>query len=375
MILYAFGKILGSLAGALTPFVLAVVVVLALRGPVAALEERGISRANAVVICYLAALFFFSVVGFFIVPPLVKEIIAFAEDFPKYYEDSYDLFLKVRSGYRQMDIPASVDDLIASVKDTVGSTALSLSKRFAQGALATGGRTVGFLGNLVLAFVLGFWLLKDLPTLRKELMLLAGPGRQEEALVVYTKVSQALGGYLRGQFLISAVTAVIVSVSLMLLGVRYALVLGLITGVLNIVPYVGPLIGAAIAAIVAVFVSPLHALGAVGCIIAAQWVTDLFVTPRVMSEQVDLHPVLVIFSLLVGGSLFGVTGMLLSIPVAAVIKGLFVYFFERATQSKLCTEEGALFREHPDVESVSDPADSAEPTPSEGNPSDANSEG
>ena len=70
-----------------------------------------------------------------------------------------------------------------------------------------------------------------------------------------------------------------------------------------------------------------------------------FVTPRVMSDQVDLHPMLVIFSLLVGGTLFGFWGMLFAIPVAATGKALFVYYYERRTQRQLATEDGALFRE------------------------------
>ena len=70
-------------------------------------------------------------------------------------------------------------------------------------------------------------------------------------------------------------------------------------------------------------------------VIAAQQVTDLFITPRVMSEQVDLHPTLVIFSLLVGGTLFGFSGMLFAIPVAATGKGLFVYYYEQRTKRQL----------------------------------------
>ena len=83
---------------------------------------------------------------------------------------------------------------------------------------------------------------------------------------------------------------------------------------------------------------------AIVVIILAQNLTDNLVTPRVMSEQVDLHPTLVIFSLLVGGSLFGIPGMLFAIPVAATVKGLFLYYFERQTQRPLATEDGALFR-------------------------------
>ena len=90
--------------------------------------------------------------------------------------------------------------------------------------------------------------------------------------------------------------------------------------------------------------SPIHILGAVAICLGAQQITEYFVQPRVMSENVDLHPLLVIFSLLAGSALFGLAGLLLGIPVAAIGKGLFVYYFEKYTDSKLTTEGGALFR-------------------------------
>ncbi|MDP2232806.1 MAG: AI-2E family transporter, partial [Actinomycetota bacterium] len=136
----------------------------------------------------------------------------------------------------------------------------------------------------------------------------------------------------------------LVWIGLAIVGVPYALVLGLSTGILNVVPYLGPFVGALIAGIVGLFVSPMTGLLAVVVIIAAQQLTDVFVTPRVMSSQVDLHPLLVIFSLLVGGTLFGFWGLILAIPVAAIGKGLFVYYYERSTNRVISTEDGVLFK-------------------------------
>jgi predicted PurR-regulated permease PerM len=79
-----------------------------------------------------------------------------------------------------------------------------------------------------------------------------------------------------------------------------------------------------------------------------------------MSQNVDLHPVLVVFSLLTGATLFGVPGMLLAVPIAAIIKGLFVYYWERQTQQSLCTEDGVLFRSAPSDDPDETPCDSAE---------------
>ena len=174
--------------------------------------------------------------------------------------------------------------------------------------------------------------------------MLAGPKRRDEAAVVMRKVSRILSGYLKGQLILSLATGIIVTIGLTLFGVPYSLVIGLLAGVLNVIPWIGPAITAVIAGVAASFVGPWYILAGVGTSIAAQQLTEIFVQPRVMSEQVDLHPLLVIFSLLIGGTLFGFTGVLLAIPVAAVTKGLFVYYFEKYTDSRLTSEGGALFK-------------------------------
>jgi predicted PurR-regulated permease PerM len=175
--------------------------------------------------------------------------------------------------------------------------------------------------------------------------------------------------------IISLVTGVIVTIGLWLIGVPYSLVIGLLATVLNFIPWIGPTLTAIIAGIVAAFISPLHILGAVAISIAAQQVTEYFVQPRVMSEQVDLHPLLVIFSLLAGATLFGFAGLLLSIPVAAIGKGLFVYYFEKYTDSKLTSEGGALFRASPEAEEDEEDAASSGDDAPEADPGEADSAG
>ena len=110
-------------------------------------------------------------------------------------------------------------------------------------------------------------------------------------------------------------------------------------------PYFGPVVAAALAGLSGLFGgSPWLALWAVAIVFAVQQFDSLWLYPRIMSKNVDLHPVLVVFSLLTGATLFGLPGMLLAVPVAAICKGLFVYYYERRTQQSLCTEDGVLFR-------------------------------
>jgi len=349
LLLVAFGWLLGKVAPALVPFLLAIVIVFLFRGPVAALERRGVKRGLAVGICYIVSFAVLGVMLGFLIPALVEQVREFVEAFPGYYERATTLFLDLQDRYQALVMPPWVEDALANLQDTITRQSAEWSSVLAREIFSVGGSAVSLLVTTVLSLVVGFWILKDLPAINREIIMLAGPKGRDEAAVVTRTVSRVLGGYLRGMFTISVVTGVIVTIGLWLIGVPYSLVIGLLATVLNFIPWIGPALTAIIAGIAAAFVSPLHIVGAVAICLGAQQVTEYFVQPRVMSEQVDLHPLLVIFSLLAGATLFGFAGLLLSIPVAAIGKGLFVYYFEKYTDSKLTSEGGALFRASPEA--------------------------
>lgn len=349
LLLVAAGWLVGRLMPALVPFLLALVLVFTLRGPVASLERRGMKRGLAVGLCYLVGFGVLGLVIGFLVPALTDQVRQFVEAFPGYYDRASELLLDMQSRYQSLVVPPWVEDALANVEETIKTQSAEWSAVLAKEIFSVGGSAVSLLGTGLLAVVAGFWILKDLPAINAEMLLLAGPGRREEASVITAKVSRILGGYLRGQLVLSVATGILVSIGLTIIGVPYSLVIGLVAAVLNVIPWIGPALTALVAGIAAAFVSPLHIALAVAVCIGSQQVTEIFIQPRVMSEQVDLHPIVVIFSLLAGSTLFGFAGLVLAIPVAAIAKGLFVYFFEKYTDSTLATEDGALFRAQPDA--------------------------
>ncbi|MDY0340716.1 MAG: AI-2E family transporter [Coriobacteriia bacterium] len=359
VLLVAFGWILGKITSALVPLVLAIILVFVFRGPVASLERRGVKRGLAVGICYLVS---FVVVGIalgFLIPALVEQVREFVVAFPGYYERATQMVLDLQGRYEALIVPLWLEDAIANLQDTITRQSAEWSSLLAKEIFSVGGSALSALITTVISLVAGFWILKDLPTLSKEVLLLAGPKGRDEVAIVTSTVSRVLGGYLRGMFTISLITGVLVASGLAIIGVPYSLVIGLLALILNFIPWIGPTLTAVIAGIAAAFVSPLHILGAAAICLGAQQITEYFIQPRVMSENVDLHPLLVIFSLLIGGALFGFGGLLLGIPVAAIGKGLFVYYFEKYTDSKLASEGGALFRSRFDDDDDEDTTDGA----------------
>lgn len=349
----------------LTPFVFAALVVFLLRRPVTRLAERGVGRGVAVLICYLGI---FAVLGFFLVavlPPLVREFVQFLEDFPRYFASARDLWIRLQREYTSLEVPSWVQDALLATRDDLTRQATIWSRALAGGIVVAGGQVAGFLLGTFLALALAFFALRDLPVIKQELLRLGGVRRREDMLELFMRVTTVVEGWIKGQALIAFIVGLLTWLGLQLLGVPYALIIGIIAGVTNVIPYLGPIVGGAVAAVSAAFVSPMLVVWTVLYIVVLQQLESMFLQPRVMSGQVNLHPVLVVFSLLVGASVGGLVGMLLALPVAGAINAAFVYYFEKHTDSELATPDGALFRRVECEEDAQDCEEGTEPASSD----------
>jgi predicted PurR-regulated permease PerM len=161
-------------------------------------------------------------------------------------------------------------------------------------------------------------------------MALVPPGRREEMRGLMDRVSQAVGGFFRGQLLVALFVGVASSIGLWAVGLPFWLLVGIVAGVFNLVPLIGPFIAGGLAVIIALIGGePLTALWAALVLLAVQQIDNHLVSPNVMSRTVQLHPVVVMLALLVGASFAGLFGMLVIVPLVAVAKIVFLYLWSR----------------------------------------------
>ncbi len=340
ILLAALGWLLGMVSSALVPFGVGLLFVLLLRRPVDWLAAR-MNRTLAVAVCYLVGIVVVAVALTFLVPPAVAQLVAFVQALPDYVTAAYTwLLARVQPG---SGMPDWLQTSVLSLKDQLVASAMTWSSAIASLAISTGSSIATGVIEFVLALIIGFFTLVDLPKLQDEIYTLAGPKRRDDIEHFTATLSRVMGGWLRGTLIQSAVVAALISIGLAVIGVPYSLAIGLIAGVLNIVPYLGPAIAALLAATAGLFVSPWAAFYAVIIVVVVQQFDSLFMAPRVMGDQMDLHPLLVVFALLVGATLFGVPGMILSVPVAAISKAMFVFWYEKRTARHITTDDGVLF--------------------------------
>jgi predicted PurR-regulated permease PerM len=181
---------------------------------------------------------------------------------------------------------------------------------------------LGFLGgalNFIFILFLALYLTADADRILRYFVSWLPAERQAQAFTVAGDMGEKLGGWVRGQLLLSAIIGGITLVGLLLIGVPYAVLLALVAALGEAVPMVGPIFSAVPAVIVAFFHSPLQGLLTIVLYILVQQVENAVVVPKVMERAVALHPLVVMLALLIGGELYGVAGAILSVPVTAAL--------------------------------------------------------
>jgi predicted PurR-regulated permease PerM len=179
--------------------------------------------------------------------------------------------------------------------------------------------------DILLGFVIAFYLLKDVEyfsTLyRRGTSLLLSRKYNEKLSDFMADINHVVSNFIRGQLLVALIVGVSSSIALYIVGLDYAVLVGMTAGLCNIIPYFGPLIGAIIAIIVGLITgTPLKALLAVAALIVIQQLDSNIISPKIIGDSVGLHPIFVMLSIVIGGTLFGLLGMLIAVPTAGIIK-------------------------------------------------------
>ncbi|MCX6028776.1 MAG: AI-2E family transporter [Chloroflexi bacterium] len=202
--------------------------------------------------------------------------------------------------------------------------------------------TVSFIiGMSVVPFWL-FYLLNDSTKAQHGLLNLI-PGRFRADFVNLLRITDGIfGAYLRGQLLLCVFIGVMATVGLMALGVQYSALLGLLAGMFEILPFIGPILGLVPAVIVAAIQSPLLGLWTLLLFLAIQQIENLFLVPRISGQAVQLHPAVIMVVLVVGNEVAGLWGMILVVPLAAIIRDLFKYLYLRFQDEPVTPREAMI---------------------------------
>lgn len=351
---WVFVQLLNILSVPVAIVIWTTVIVFVLRGTVNKLEEIGINRTVGTAIGYVIMFAVLALVAFLLFSPGVGMNTQFAnliENVPVYVQGISDWANDVYARYAYMLEDESVRAFVADVQASAMDWAGDFAKNSASGAIALGTGLANAFMAIGFALVVAFWILMQLPQLGRECKRLVGDAHAEDLEMLHITFTRVMGGYIKGTLLQCAIIGVACGILFAVLGIPNSMALGGITGILNIIPIIGPWLGGGLAAIVGIFVSPLvAAIAILGTIVIQQFVYT-FISPKIMSDSVDIHPALTLIALMAGSALGGamgglpgsLVGMLASIPAVAVAKSVFVYYFEKRTGRRLVSKDGVFF--------------------------------
>ena len=315
------GWLIVLLAPVLTPFLLSTLLAYLGDPLVDRLEEYGASRTLAVGIVFLGMFVLGISAVIVILPALQSQATVLLQKIPTALEwVQTNLLPRVSSLLGgtpiEIDIPAVKETLVSHWQD-VGSVAKNLMAHIGRSSQVL----IGWVTYLLLIPVVTFYLLRDWDLLVAEVHDLLPRTIEPRVTSLAKEIDDVMAEFLRGQLTVMASLAVIYVIGLWLVGLDLAFVVGMIAGLVSFVPYLGVIVGVVLAIFAALVQFPdwLHLLGVAAVFGVGQVLEGMVLSPLLVGDRIGLHPVAVIFAVMAGGQLFGFLGVLLGLPVAAVI--------------------------------------------------------
>lgn len=300
------------------------------------LEKWGCSRllATALVTSLFAVVIVIAIL--IMVPVLIEQLSNFVADLPDLLDRANRRLLPIYSELRlRFNLPA-LDDVGAMMRSRLGSIFGFLVEAL-QGVVSGGAALANLVSLIFITPVVAFYLLRDWDILIARLDALLPRDHAETIRTQMRAIDVTMAGFVRGQASVCLVLGTYYAAGLMLVGLPFGLVIGMLAGLLTFIPYVGSLTGFVISMAVALasFDGWQGAALVAAIFVSGQVMEGNFLTPKLVGDRVGLHPVWIIFALLAGGALFGFVGLLLAVPVAAAIGVLVRYFLGRYLTSPL----------------------------------------
>jgi predicted PurR-regulated permease PerM len=341
------GWLLYLLSPILTPFIVSALLAYLGDPLVDRLEARKLKRGLAVSIVFLIILTLMLILAVVILPQLEDQISKLLKQIPVYIEWTKSTLLpwfNERFGeYFNFSDLGQIQSLLSENWKAAGGTILGMLGKVSQSGITL----LGWAANIVLIPVLTFYLLRDWDNLMAGTHALLPRSIEPTVTRLAVESDEMLGNFLRGQILVMIALGIIYTTGLMIIGLDFALLIGMFAGLVSFVPYLGLIVGILFAGIAAIMqfkgIDMLHWVALV--FIVGQLVEGMFLTPKLVGDKIGMHPVAVIFAIMAGGQLYGFFGILVALPVASVVMVLVRHALQRYRTSGIYTggqEEPAL---------------------------------
>ena len=317
---FLFFPVIDFLSVVMLPVILSGLLFYLLNPLVDLMEKYKINRVLAISIIFIIIAILLIIGLAVAIPNLQRQVVIFAQNVPSYLEDADRVINDLVTKRLPDDFRPQLEQVLANFSTQATAWASNISSKAVNwvSALISGTSQV-IVALIIMPFML-FYLLRDGKGLRDYITQFLPNKLREPVGKVLSEVNQQLSNYVRGQITVAVIVAIMFIILFKIIGLRYAVTLGITAGFLNLVPYLGSFLAMIPALVLGLIAGPVMLLKVIIVFIVEQTIEGRFVSPLVLGNKLSIHPITIMFILLTAGSLYGVWGVLLGIPIYASVK-------------------------------------------------------
>lgn len=298
------------------------------------LEKRKIARGKAVLIVYIAIIAIVIILGVSVIPKAVREIKNLAVNFPAYVDELLRMienFTNNLSGVAG-ELPPPLKGIEDTVEGSIKELEVILGNSI-KSFIVSFVNLISKAVSIVLTPILIYYFVVDKDNFKNIIIKLIPDNYEEDVIELAKIIDSSLILFIRGRLIMSIYIAIATTFLLLFMRIEFAIVIGIITGLFDIVPYIGPFLGYLPAVFFGALSSPVKALWISIFFVGIQWVENNILAPKIIGDNMGLHPMIILLSIIVGGGVFGVFGMILSVPVVATVKIIIEFLIKKRKEA------------------------------------------
>ncbi|ALT81061.1 AI-2E family transporter [Streptococcus macedonicus] len=317
---FLFTPIISFIAIIMLPLVISAILYYLIKPLVDFIEKRSVSRTTSIFIVFaiIIALLIWAVARF--IPMIQEQLMSFVENLPSYVRS-----INVEAN-KFLESPwlANYQEELEKMLSNVSTKAIDYAESFSKNAIDWASNFASAIARVTVAIIMSpfilFYFLRDSGKMKEGLLKRLPTRMRRPILRVLGDINKQLAGYVQGQVTVAIVVGIMFTIFFNIIGLRYAATFGIIAGFLNMIPYLGSFLAIVPVVIMGVVQGPIMLIKVLITFVVEQTIEGRFVSPLVLGSKLSIHPITIMFILLTSGSMFGVWGVFLGIPVYASIK-------------------------------------------------------
>ncbi|MBE3113383.1 MAG: AI-2E family transporter [Actinobacteria bacterium] len=284
------------------------------------LIHKKIPKVLAIIIVFGIIIALLILTIFFLIPSVINQLNILYKEIPKFIENYQNIILSIEPQLSKFINPVDVEILLKENLSELQRSVLGFSQTI-----------IIYLSNIVSSITFGiviiplilFYLMRDMFIFKENLYIYVSKENKKEFKEVLEEIDNIVSGFIRGRIIVCFIVGILIGIGLYFLNLKFALIIGIVSGVFNFIPYLGAIVGVVLALIFALGNPWWSLLMIVVLFVLVNQLEAVYLNPNILGKGLGLHPLTVILSMLICGQLLGILGVLVAVPLTAILKVLF----------------------------------------------------